>query len=115
MEAHEFARKLYQSGAANSASSVLQGLRHQGLIECSDEMLHATTAFGHSFGSQQETCSCLVAASMAAGLAAARAQDRESGRKEAEKISENIFEEFRNRFKTTRCAEILAGCNDDLT
>ena len=112
MEAHEFAKKVYLSGAANSASSLLQGLRHDGLIECSDELLQATVALGRGLASQKETCSCIVAAAMAAGIATSRSQDRETGNQEAERISAEIIEEFRKRYNTTRCSEILADFTD---
>src|SRR5207253_9238089 len=107
MEAHEFAKKIYLSGAANSASSLLQGLRHDGLIECSDELLQATAALGRGLASQKETCSCLVAAAMAAGIDTSRSQNRESGNHEAEKISAQIIEEIRKKYKTTRYCELL--------
>jgi cysteine dioxygenase len=112
MSAHGFAKKLYLSGASNSASSVLQGLRHEGLIECSDELLQTTTAFGRGLASQKETCSCLLAAAMAAGLATARTQDKETAQMEAEKLTTQVVEEFRKKYKTIRCAEILAGFPD---
>src|ERR1051325_9303790 len=109
MEAHKLAKELYLEGEANSARSVLQALREQGLIECSDDVLQSTVALGQGLGGQRETCSCLVAAAMAAGLAAAKVQDAKAGRLDAEKIASEIIEEFRSNFKTTRCSDLLAS------
>src|SRR5438874_6314077 len=112
MEAHRFARNLYLSGEANSARSVLEGLREQGLIQCSDDVLQSTSALGLGIGSQRETCSCLVAAAMAAGLASARSKGGEANHLDAEKMAAEIIEEFRSRFKTTRCSELISNFPD---
>lgn len=112
MEAHELAKNLYLSEKANSARSVLQGLKQRGLIDCSDDVLQATAALYRGIGMQQETCSCLIAAAMAAGLAAAKPQGEENIRLAAEKISAEVIEEFRSKYRTTRCAELVSSFPD---
>ncbi|MEW6730011.1 MAG: C-GCAxxG-C-C family (seleno)protein [Acidobacteriota bacterium] len=112
MEANKLAKRLYLSGQSNSAHSLLQGLKHHGLIDCPDEVLQATLAFERGLGAQQETCSCLVAAAMAAGLATVKAPNAEARRTSAEKICAQVIEEFRKKYQTTRCTELIASFPD---
>jgi cysteine dioxygenase len=49
---------------------------------------------------------------MAAGIAAAKSQKNGSKSLDAEKISSEIIEEFRSRFKTTRCSDIISSYPD---
>jgi cysteine dioxygenase len=112
METHELARNLYLSGAANSARSVLQSLNQHGLINCTEEVLNSTTAFERGLGQQRETCSCLIAAAMAAGLAKTKPGSEEARRTAAEKICAEVVTKFRERYQTTRCADIIANLSD---
>lgn len=113
METHELAKKFYVSGKTNSAHSVLQSLKQHGLIDCSDDVLQATTAFERGLGNQQETCSCIIAAAMAAGLAAVKSPDKEAQKLAAEKICTEVIREFREKYQSTKCTELIAGISDN--
>lgn len=107
MQCSELAKSLYLSKKSNSASSILQSLNEHKLINCSAEVLQATTGFERGLG-MEETCSCLVAAAMAASLAKAKTDGKEA----VQKISSQIAEDFRQEYQTTKCSELTAQFPD---
>ncbi|MBL8150138.1 MAG: hypothetical protein JNN15_09450 [Blastocatellia bacterium] len=101
MQAHEYAKRQCLLGRS-PACALLEGLRHDKLIDFSDILLDSTLAFGRGL----DTPACLLAASMAVGLAASKEGDLETQKIEAEKLSLEIFNRFRQKYQTTRYSEI---------
>jgi cysteine dioxygenase len=102
MAAGEFARDYYLNDGQGSARSILLALRYTEILEFTDELLLAATAFNCGLPNCEEFCGCLAAARMAIGLRYGR-DGNTSG--ECNRMMFEFADELAGTYGTIHCGD----------
>ena len=103
MKAGQIARDLYQSEQLGSARSVLLGLRRTQVLDFSDDLLLAATAFNCGLDLCRELCGCFSAAKMAIGLRYGR-DGHISG--ECSRLISELTAELTEKYGSVSCEDL---------
>lgn len=86
-------------------------LRQAGILDVSDDVVRCSTGLAGGGGGKKEICGAVVSGIQAIGLRHGRA-DKSVDRKPAMELSGRLVEDFRERFGTVSCRELVKGFSD---
>lgn len=87
------------------------GLRQAGSATIPDELIRSATGLGGGCGGQREICGALIAGVQAIGVKYGRT-DKSVDRQPAMERSARLVQEFKSRFGTAGCADLVQGFCD---